>query len=486
MSPITGAQMVEQNLLKMKWEADQARQQEAQDKLDLYMDDFEQIIKIKMAELFHPETYDRLKWHVNQSQNIIKRVINEISTIYRGEPTRVTDPESSRYNDLIAATGLNVTMKKINRYTNLLNETLLKIGFRDNQIVYDIITPNICTVVQNRKDPTQPDAIVYEVTRSQTVGDPKIYYHYWSLDGDYIIYNQDYKEEEIIYDHLDPALPPYPYIDPETKRPILPFVIFHKQEPDYTFWDEDTGRDLYNATVATAIKMSLLDYYFKTGSFKQIYMIGDKTDVPAKQTLDPLTILIGSGENASIGVLDREVDLEQLKDSIIFQINTIINNYGISADQYSLSVAEMSGRALKIRNRGLFEIRNEQLPIYRREEEDLFKITRIVNNAHFTGKMAIPEKTKFSIDFAELEIAEDPGEELELLTKKLRSGIISLAQFYQHFNPDVKDEKAAEKSITDNLKALEDVRAKYPNLDEALNFILGEKKEERPAGEEEE
>ena len=478
--------MVEQNFLRAKWQADRDRQAEAQDKLDIYMDDFEEIVKAKMAELFHPKTVDRLLYHVNQSQNILKRVVNEISTLYKTETARKTDPESDRYQDLAESLNIDVSMKKINRYTNLLNESLLKVGVRNGKLVYDIITPNICTVIQNEADPTQADAIVYMTTRVNTVGSSEIRYHYWSKDGDYLIYDESFQIVGRIYDSYDESgLLRYPYIDPETGQYMLPFITFHRQQPDSNFWDQDSGRDLYNATVTTAIKMSLLDYYFKTGSFKQIYLIGDKADMPGKQVLDPLTVLRGSGEGAEIGVLDREINLEQLKNAIIFQINSIINNYGISADQYSLVVSEISGRALKIRNRGLLEIRKEQLPIFKASEQELFNVTRVVNNAHFPNDQ-IPEDANFDIDFGELEIPEDPDEDLELQTKRLRSGLISPGQFYQHFNPDIKDVEEAEKLIAENLSALEKMRIKYPNLDEALDFILGPGAPEKRPGEGEE
>ncbi|MCK5127931.1 MAG: phage portal protein [candidate division Zixibacteria bacterium] len=474
--------MVELNFLRQKWQADKDRQAEAQDKLDLYMDDFEAIIMAKIAELFHKDTRDRLLYHVNQSQNILKRVVNEISTLYKTESIRTTEPESDRYQELLESLGVDVTMKKINRYTNLLNESLLKVGVRHGKIVHDIITPNICTVIQNEADPTQADAIIYMTTRVNTPGSSEIRYHYWSKDGDYLIYDESFQIVERIYDSYDESgLLRYPYIDPDTGQYLLPFVTFHRQDPDYAYWDQDSGRDLYNATVATAIKMSLFDYYFKTGSFKQIYLIGDDAKMAAKQVLDPLTVLRGTGEDAEIGVLDRELDMEQLKNAIIFQINSIINNYGISADQYSLIVSEMSGRALKIRNRGLLEIRKEQLPIFKVAEEELFKVTRAVNNAHFPNNQ-IPDTVKFNIDYGELEIPEDPDDDLELQTKRLRSGLISPGQYYQHFNPDEKDEEEAEKTIADNLAKLEKMRLKYPNLDEALDFILGPgAPEKRPA-----
>jgi hypothetical protein len=263
-------------------------------------------------------------------------------------------------------------------------------------------------------------------------------------------------------------------------------VIFHREEPDDSFWDQDTGRDLYNAALMIGIKMTLFDYYFKVASFKQPYIVGDEITVPSKQILDPLTVFQAKGEGAQVGLLDMQINMNQLKDALVFQINSIINNYGISADQWSLSISEMSGRALKIRNRALLEIRQEQIPLYREYEQDIFDKTKIVNNAHFPETQI--KSAEFSVDFGEIEFPEDPEEELRLDTKRLKMGLISLGQLYKKYNPDV-DEKEGEKIIIKNLEKLKELREEHPTLDEALNFIMRqgwERKPEETEGEEEE
>jgi hypothetical protein len=478
-------EMIRREFLKSKWIADKERQDEAQNKLDLYRDDYEEIIREKIKALFHKDNYERLYYHVNQSQNILKRVINEISTVYKAQPIREFSKDE-RYQEILNYSKLDTKLKKVNRYSNLLNETLLKVGVRGGRIVYDIITPNIATVIQNELDPTQADAVIYMVTRKNTVGDDKISYYYWDVYGNHIILDKDFRISSIIYDEAATvgSLEFYPYRD-EEGRPILPFVIFHREEPDDSFWDQDTGRDLYNAALMIGIKMTLFDYYFKVASFKQPYIVGDEITVPSKQILDPLTVFQAKGEGAQVGLLDMQINMNQLKDALVFQINSIINNYGISADQWSLSISEMSGRALKIRNRALLEIRQEQIPLYREYEQDIFDKTKIVNNAHFPERQI--KSAEFSVDFGEIEFPEDPEEELRLDTKRLKMGLISLGQLYKKYNPDV-DEKEGEKIIIKNLEKLKELREEHPTLDEALNFIMRqgwERKPEETEGEEE-
>ena len=462
-------ELIRREFLKAKWIADRERQDEAQNKLDLFKDDYEEIIRQKIKELFHKDNYERLYYHVNQSQNIIKRVIKEISTVYQAQPIREFGKDE-RFQEILNYSKLDTKLKKVNRYTNLLNEVLLKIGVRAGRIVYDIITPNIMTIIQNEQDPTQADAIIYMVTRKNTVGDDSISYYYWDIYGNHLILDKDFRVSFVVYDEAAPkgSFEFYPYRDDEG-RLVLPFMTFHREEPDDSFWDQDTGRDLYNAAIMVGIKMTLFDYYFKVASFKQPYIVGDMVSVPAKQILDPLTIFQATGEGAQVGLLDMQINMDQLRDALVFQINSVINNYGISADQWSLSISEMSGRALKIRNRALLEIRQEQIPLYREYEQEIFNKTRIVNNAHFPQQQI--KNAEFSVDFGEIEFPEDPEEELNLDTKRLKIGLISLGQFYKKYNPDV-DEKKGEKIIIQNLEKLKTLREEHPTLDEALNLIM--------------
>jgi len=469
-----GSMMVERSLLEAKWNAEQARQTAALNKLNLYKDDYEAIIRETMKAQFHPDNYKRLLYHVNQSQNVLKRVINEISMVYKAPAKRGlfsasgTEIESERYTQILAETKLDQKMKKANRFTNLENELLVFVTVRRGKIVYDLLTPNLVTVIQDEDDPTRARAIVYRVDLVNTLGATEPRYFYWDDQGSHSILDKNFVERQAIYTPEN-----YPYRDAEG-RPVMPFLTIHRNDPDGTFWDQDTGNDLYNSAVSIGWKMTLFDYYFKVASFKQLY-VRSEDDVPTGQILDPLTAFVVRGQNAEVGVLDIQANMKQLQDALVFQINSIINNYGISADQWTMSVAEMSGRALKIKNRALLEAREDQIPTYLDAERELFNLTRIVNNAHFSDKL--PEDAEFGIDHGEIEYPEEPAEDLKQKKEELKSGLISLGAFYRHFNPDVEDEKEAEKTIIGNLEALAKLRQQHPTLDEALNFIIAGQEE---------
>ena len=475
--PISSESMIRASLIEAKYKADEERKDEAQKKLDLFKDDYEDIIRTKIAELFHKDNYDRLRFHVNQSQNILKRVIKEISTLYRNPPSRTLSSDNKRYSEIVAETRIDSKMLKVNRYTNLLNECLVKVGFRGGRIVYDILTPNIVTVLQNDDDPTIADAIMYETNYVNSAGKASKLYHVWDVWGNAYDMDEHFRIVREIW------IGDSPYKGREGQF-VIPITTFHREEPDDAFFDQDTGRDLYNAAVLIGVKMTLFDYYFKTASFKQPYLIGDEVTAPAEQVADPMTIFRARGENAQIGVLDFQINLDQLQNALVYQINSVINNYGISADAWTLSIAEMSGRALRIRNRALTEAREEQIPVYADAEGDLFEKTRIVNNVHFPSRK-ISESASFKIDYAEMDIPDDPEEERDVWKAKLQDGLITLGQFYQHFNPDVKDEQEAEERLIENLVKLKELRAEHSDIEDMLNAILSKPKPIQPGGGEE-
>ncbi|MHB8053688.1 MAG: hypothetical protein ACYDH3_00325, partial [Candidatus Aminicenantales bacterium] len=392
---------------------------------------------------------------------------------YKAEANRTLDVKSNRFEALKDEIDMDTRMKRVNRLANLTNEVLVRPGIRKGKIVWDIITPDICTVIQDENDPTEITAACWRRTLANTMGSSLIEYEYMDDLGYWGILDNNFRpmQEGWFYTPNDT-----PYRDADG-RPVMMLVPIHRQSPECDFWDGDSGRDLYNAAVMLGIKMTLCDYYFKNASFKQIYTIGSNVELADKQRLDPLTMIkvfVDPQTQGEVGVLDLQNRIDLLLGALTYQVNSVINNYGISADMWTMSIAEMSGRALKIKNRALLEQRQEQLPVYRKAEAELFRRTRILNNAHarFYRWEKIPDQAEFSVDFGEIEWPDDPIEEMDILTRKLKSGIISLARFYQHFNPDVKDEKLAEKAITENLNNLKALRDANPTLDEALDFVL--------------
>ncbi len=201
---------IERSVIMAKWQAEQERMDEASDRLALYSDDYEEIIRETLSTLFCKDNYERLKVHVNGSQNILKRVVNELSMVYKTEATRTLDVKSDRWEEIKDEAALDVRMKRANRLTNLLNEIIIKVSVRGGKIVYDIITPDNCTVIQNEEDPTKISGLLWLRTYVNTPSSTVIEYEYMDDLGWWVILDKDFRVKVPMYDPMT-----FPYRDTE-------------------------------------------------------------------------------------------------------------------------------------------------------------------------------------------------------------------------------------------------------------------------------
>ena len=80
--------MVLQSFLKAKAREEENRKTKAGIRLAIYHDDWEDVLTARMKALFCEENWVRLRLSRNTSQNILKKVVNEVSSLYKREPAR--------------------------------------------------------------------------------------------------------------------------------------------------------------------------------------------------------------------------------------------------------------------------------------------------------------------------------------------------------------------------------------------------------------
>jgi predicted ribosome quality control (RQC) complex YloA/Tae2 family protein len=178
-----------------------------------------------------------------------------------------------------------------------------------------------------------------------------------------------------------------------------------------------------------------------------------------------LTSLLIIGDDSETGAIDLQVNFKGIDDTIKESLNAFLNTYGLTAD--SFSALEVSGKALEIKNRALKEIREDQIEIFRQSEKELFNLIRIVNNYH--SKSQISDKLEFKIDYAEMEIHDDPESKRKTADHDLEKGLISPAQYYMIFNPDIKDAENAEKILKENLEKNKELKDAGYSLNDEIN-----------------
>jgi hypothetical protein len=448
--------------LEAKSQAEKERRDKANIRLGIYHDDWEDILEGELKQQFVPENYDNVKLSKNISQNPTKQIIKEISLVYKDHPNRVLLTQDKviqdkTYDEVREYLKLDSLYKQVNRYLNLLNDVLIQVGWDESkqQIKLNIITPAVASVIQEPNEPEQAYAVYYEVEYADSEYNVEKKFIYW--DPEYHFLFDEAGNNFAVEDNPE-MINPYK---------ILPFVVLHRDQRPGLFWNISEGNDFINGTIGIGTKNTFKDYLFKCQSFKQPWIkVNDPKNAPnAKLRSDPLTSLLIIGDDSETGAIDLQVNFKGIDDTIKESLNAFLNTYGLTAD--SFSALEVSGKALEIKNRALKEIREDQIEIFRQSEKELFNLIRIVNNYH--SKSQISDKLEFKIDYAEMEIHDDPESKRKTADHDLEKGLISPAQYYMIFNPDIKDAENAEKILKENLEKNKELKDAGYSLNDEIN-----------------
>jgi hypothetical protein len=494
-----------------------------QNLIDIFRDNWGYIIRSELQAQFTEKTYKKMYWLTSQEQNIVKRVVNELSVVYKQPAERLAVKDDSgeniiydeNYQEAIKDTDLDAVMQMVNKYTNLTNQTLLKVVFRDGKLDFDLINFNNAEIYTHMDDWRKIVAIKYFVgyvfpQKYYTSDDPKkvsdqqawitetgplqeySYAYIYTfgnedleIDGTEILESDARKflkggkiykvsaasdKTEVIVDEKD-----NPYRD-ENGDAILPFVFCPKQYPVEELLDFTTGSDLFDLNINVALDITHLNNLKKYQSYKQpVLRVPDTKGLPPVIRTDPTEpiILQDPEGNAQAYLLDLQARIKEHQETIEKRILSVLTGYGISPQNYTMSATPESGFALKISNMGKLEAREQQLPNYLRIEKDLFDVTRAVWNHHMPGK-EISEDSQLMIDFAELEYPLSPQEKMTKQAWLKQNNVITDLDIMLDNNPDLSEEQA--KKLLEENKAMNGMVGGPDELDVIMKTQNGESK----------
>lgn len=442
-----------------KSQGETERKQAAYERVRIYSDEFKSVIDDALRIMFSKDSYNTMRSYIDVSQNLAKRIVNEISSVYDSDAVRkamVGEESVERYQELVDSMQLNLRMDKANHFANLLNDVVLKVTPRGETIGVDILTPSMTTVFQSSDDPNRVDALVYSVPVTDALGNESLHWVVWTPSR-HAVYT-DALERLIILGNED-NVNPYASLNLSQDK-FYPFVFVHRQQPEDSFFDQHSGSDMIEATKQVAIRNTFINMMFVL-NFKQIWVNTDSVNIPNNQVKDPFLILQLSGQSASAGIFDYAVDIPGLSEANSQLVFQIANNYGISSENFKLTADTSSGFARKVANSALTRNREKQIKLWRQYEHDMFEAIRAVNNTHFTEQ--IPDAAEFSIDFAEQEFEDDPVQMVDLWQKKIEAGVASILDWLRYENPDLKGapDDEVEKVLSKNLQLRAKVRDRF-------------------------
>lgn len=466
-STVTPLGMVHGSFMAAKDWAERARQAEAEARQDAYHDDYRDVLSARITETFSGANAEELVKVLDTTNNPLKRIVNEVSVLYTKRPSRKLDgaPGSTAlYRQILKRAGDGVVMPRLNRMCNLHNTVLLYVRPAYDSLTLRLILPQDATVWPDPDDPTMPLCVEFRECDPAAPNAKPVYHQFDRRPGSagYRKYDANGNEDK------SAALPPQ-YFDGD--RPLIPIVAFHREFPDYSFWDSTSGDDLYELTIMVGMWETWINHLIRTDSFRQKYATGE-VDVSTPQEGGPTGMLSFrplQGGSVSVGEFSSQADWNGLGAQIKRKLENVLNNVGLVLPDTRTSGDPTSGFALVVRSQGLIKIQKAQIPSYERSEETLYRVTSAVWNFE-TKNSAFPniegdELPPFSAadpvvayaDVESMQTVEERNAAIDLAEKEIRLGVSSPITVYMGMHPEATEEEARaaiekNKADTDALK----------------------------------
>jgi len=408
----------------------------------------------------------RKKWiRYARFNNAIKRIVNELSTVY-SEPARrmVSDADGNeRYLQILKLVRMDERMIEVSRLVNL--HRALLVGFRirvkpdgTREPVIDVATPSNVRAVMHPNDSTEVIGWMirteYRTARKQ-VDNPK-----WTLWTDH--------ESVQLRENLSVIGGTYR----QHNIGMCPWVPVALIPPPSGFWPGHEGEDLVAAHVAIWFQ-NILTLKEAKSATKQTILQGDGTVMARGQAADSeVPIELADGQSAS--TVDMSMDLAAFRETTDHILRHTAQNYGMSPALIEHQGVQ-SAEARELMRMPLRELRRQQQVPLRIFEEQFAKVMAAVCGVDMT-ELAF-SADGWRIEYAESETPLDPLSEQTLFEKRRAAGLDNTYEMLKRMRPGLTDE-GAEKLVIENVR----IETKRNELMRPLQSISGSMGAETPDG----
>jgi len=434
--------------------------------------------------------------------DLVATMTDERAVLYKDEPARsLVNEKGDPLPDNIQAIAsemweqaqMNVVMSQVESLT-LLQRTILvhpcwRMAADDpsdpGRIEIDVIGAHMADVIQAQGDPTRAVGVLYSTSYPDTVYEPDgglaneqvigagersggpvnpdaLGVTYWTKDRA-MEFTGDGKR---IVDPNNPS--------GENPYGTLTFITYRDSLAMDRFWLEPKHA-LVEAN--ETLNLALTDLFH--GMHLQLWgvPVAIGPGVPKILVFGPdkaLTIETKDGQAASFTFEKPNTNIVECLDTIERTLQWVARLNHQSPSDYELRGTAASGFALTVRNMPKVEDRKKRLPLFMRNEMDLFAKMRAVWNYHNAGKQ-IPLDAKLSIKYEEPNVPQDPMVSEEVLQKKLDMGRVNILDVIRQENPDLKDDAAAEKWMMANLQRRDRIKKQF-----GFSFGLNDPNQPKP------
>jgi hypothetical protein len=410
--------------------------------------------------------------------NILKKIINMKSQVYKRSPVRETEMESDQalVDYYTSALGLNVAMQKANRYYNLFANCQLYLRL-DGEMKFnlDIVTPYQYSVIPNAYDLSIMEGVVFstfpkqdELTDQKDAGpatgvqdynrnktpesnealvkfdgvkdDDNTRYVIWTNES-YLVVNSKGQFVEAINEELQNPLG------------FIPAVHLTKDRDNETY--STVGGDMVDLTQTIQLGWSDLLTIAKHQGFSLLTFTGP--EAPQKMTIGINRVIWLKQEQdqptPTVDYVTAASPLSEYKDLLVEQLAMLLSSNDLNPQAVGGTFAanqSTSGFHALIQSADALDSIEHDKPMLKKAEKQLWNIIAAYHN-YLADAGMLPEDSlglgKFSDEFAidikyqDVRPLTSESEDIANVQNLLNNGLISRRQALKKLNPDLSDEQ---------------------------------------------
>ena len=458
--PISSASQLK--LLKAQNEAlnDNIRRYLQEKSYDYYAGDSTQIeyyLELIINRLLGNEITKDKEW-IYDWLNITQKFINRQAVIYKDPAIRYFEDDNEAgdlanyYNSIIPA-DVNSKNKKAHRFAKLFNTSLTQVAFnKDTGKIDYIIEPSYKIKVKTDEfDYNKISEFSYEKELKNIKGETEVFDIVWT---DTQHYKRDIHNNESSIGNNEAMKNPYK---------VIPVSILRLTE----------GEDFWGVGAEDVVNMNEMVNFLLTFLANDAIILGSSGTLLAvnldllhkgEVSKDSGLKKVRAGRRHPIVVENASTDkaaprleyvstnplITEIQQSIDYRIKQVAVLKGLNPNTIISEVKDTSDYQKMMDSLEQIEIRRDDIEPCRTYEEELFKITRIVNNTAYQDKelrakfklQEIPEDAVFKVDFAEIEVELTNTELWADRKEKLALNLISVLDIMMEEDPDLTEEEA--------------------------------------------
>lgn len=339
--------------------------------------------------------------------NILKQIIDTLSSAYQSNVKRVSDDELalSLYEDK-----LDVNLLQLDRYSHLFNTCFLHIQLKEDKPFYEIVTPNriyacLDDIYQNDVQRAEYIAIEYYTSPTEHTGkNSETVYLLYRREEDGLVYGYKVDSNFNILETRVEKLRDYPI----TKLDLDPISA------DFF----PVGND--NLVEYPIFCLALQSYIVL--SFKYSAVPVGFTTIPYDKEKGPLSVGPGSliqsnAPDQKFEFVSSSSDHNELARFVIDRLKEWAKTYNIPSDNFNISSELSSGIARQIARKPLSDYINQRVKVLEYFEQQLYHLViRFLNDCNIG--YSLNEDADFLVKIEYSDVVQTPKEKVEVQTMK--------------------------------------------------------------------